>query len=70
LEDDHVILKAMHDEAMDKAIRTGRILMRRPGVVVPDDIFADVKAAPVDASRPSSFVAPAKDAACRDTLAQ
>jgi hypothetical protein len=40
LEDDHVVLKAMHD----KAVRAGRILMRRPGVVVPDDIVADVMA--------------------------
>jgi hypothetical protein len=31
---------------MDKVIRAGRILMRRPDVVVPDDIIADVKAAP------------------------
>jgi hypothetical protein len=48
---------------MDKAIRVGRILMRRPGVVVPDDIVADVKATPDALSRPSSLVAPAKDIA-------
>jgi hypothetical protein len=48
---------------MDKAIRAGRILMRRPGVVVPDDIVADVKAAPDASSRPSSSIAPAKDIA-------
>jgi hypothetical protein len=29
---------------MDKAIRAGRILMRMPNVVVPDDIVTDVKA--------------------------
>jgi hypothetical protein len=52
---------------MDKAIRAGRILMRRPGVVVPDDIVADVKVAPNATSRPSSSVAPAKDAVCKDT---
>ena len=34
----------------DKAIRAGRILMRRPGVVVPDS-----------SSRPSSSVAPDKN---------
>jgi hypothetical protein len=45
---------------MDKAIRAGQILMRRPGVVVPDDIVADVKAAPDASSRPSSSIAPAK----------
>jgi hypothetical protein len=57
------ILKAQHDKAMDKAIRAGWILMRRPGVVVPDDIVADVKAAPDASSRPSSSIAPAKDIA-------
>jgi hypothetical protein len=70
LEDDCAILKAQRDRAMDKAVRTGRILMRRPGVVVPDDIVADVMAAPDAASRPSSYVAPAKENACRDTSAQ
>jgi hypothetical protein len=36
-EDNSTILKAQRDKAMDKAIRTGRILMRRLGVIVPDD---------------------------------
>jgi hypothetical protein len=56
-------LKAQRDKAMDKAIRAGRILMRRPGVVVPEDIRADVNAALDSSSRPSSSVAPEKDAA-------
>jgi hypothetical protein len=47
---------------MDKVVHAGWILMRRPGVVVRDDIVADVKAALDAASRPSSSVAPAKDA--------
>jgi hypothetical protein len=51
---------------MDKAIRAGQILMRRPGVVVPDDIVADVKAAPDASSRPSSSIALAKNIASRD----
>jgi hypothetical protein len=63
LEDNCAILKAQRDKAMDKAIRVGRILMRKPGVVVPDDIVADVKAAPDASSRPSSLIAPAKDIA-------
>ena len=67
LEDDRVVMKAMCDKAMDKAVRDGRILMRRPGVVVPEDIVADVVAAPDAASRPSSSIAPAKDAIRRDT---
>jgi hypothetical protein len=60
-EDNCAILKAQRDKAMDKAIRVGRILMRRPGVVVPDDIVADVKVAPDASSRPSSSIAPTKD---------
>ena len=62
-EDTSATLKAQRDMAMDKAIRAGRILMRRPGVVVPDDIVADVKAAPDASSGPSSSIAPAKDIA-------
>jgi hypothetical protein len=69
-EDNCAVLKAHHDKAMDKAIRAGRILMRRPGVVVPDDIVADVKAAPDASSRPSSSIAPAKNIARRDVLMQ
>ena len=56
-EDNSTILKAQRDKAMDKAIRAGRILMRRSGVVVPNDIVADVKAAP------DSSVAPEKNIA-------
>jgi hypothetical protein len=62
-EDNCTILKAQRDKAMNKAIRVGRILMRRPGVVVLDDIVADVKVAPDASSRPSSSIAPAKDIA-------
>jgi hypothetical protein len=60
-EDASATLKAQRDKAMDKAIRAGRILMRRPGVIVPDDIVADVNAAPDSSSRPSSSVAPEKN---------
>jgi hypothetical protein len=60
-EDISTTLKAQHDKAMDKAIRAGRILMRRSGVIVPDDIIADVNAAPDSSSRPSSSVAPEKN---------
>ena len=62
-EDNSTILKAQRDKAMDKAIHTGWILMRRPGVIVPDDIVVDVKAAPDSSSRPSSSVAPEKNVA-------
>jgi hypothetical protein len=60
-EDTSSTLKAQRDKAMDKAIRAGRILMRRPGVIVPGDIIADVNAAPDSSSRPSSSVAPEKN---------
>jgi hypothetical protein len=60
-EDTSATLKAQRDKAMDKAVRAGRILMRRPGVVVPDDIVADVNDAPDSSSRPSSSVAPEKN---------
>jgi hypothetical protein len=60
-EETSATLRTQRDKAMDKAIRAGRILMRRPGVVVPDDIVADVNAAPDSSSRPSSSVAPEKN---------
>jgi hypothetical protein len=62
-EDNCATLKAQRDKAMNKAIRAGRILMRRPGVVVPDDIVADVQATPDASSHPSSSIAPAEDIA-------
>jgi septal ring factor EnvC (AmiA/AmiB activator) len=60
-EETSITLRAQRDRAMDKAIRAGRILMRRPDVVVPEDIRADVNAAPDSSSRPSSSIAPEKD---------
>jgi hypothetical protein len=65
LEDDRVVMKAMCDKAMDKVVRAGRILMRRPGIVVPEDIVVDVLAAPAAASRPSSSATPAAEASCK-----
>ena len=62
-EETSITLRAQRDRAMDKAIRAGRILMRRPDVIVPDDIRADVNAAPDSSSRPSSSVAPEKNVA-------
>jgi hypothetical protein len=60
-EETSATLRAQRDKAMDKAIRVGQILMRRPGVVVPDDIVADVNTAPDFSNRPSSSVAPEKN---------
>jgi hypothetical protein len=62
-EETSITLRAQRDRAMDKAIHAGRILMRRPGMVVLDDIRANVNAAPDSSSRPSSSVAPEKDVA-------
>jgi hypothetical protein len=62
-EDTSATLRAQRDRAMDKAVRAGRILMRRPGVIVPHDIVADVNAAPSSLSRLSSSVAPEKNSA-------
>jgi hypothetical protein len=70
LEDNYTVLKAQRDKAMDKAVRAGLILMRRPGVVVPNDIVADVKAVPDASSCPSSSVAPMKDIANKDVSMQ
>jgi septal ring factor EnvC (AmiA/AmiB activator) len=56
-----VTFKAQRDKALDKAIQAGRILMRRPGVAVPEDIRADVNAAPDSSNHPSSSVVPEKD---------
>jgi hypothetical protein len=61
VEDTSATLRVQRDRAMDKAIRAGRILMRRPGVVVPDDIVVDVNAASDSSSRPSSSVSPEKN---------
>jgi hypothetical protein len=60
-EETSATLRAQCDKAMDKAIHAGWILMRRPSVVVPDDIVADVNAAPDSSSRPSSSIAPEKN---------
>jgi hypothetical protein len=59
-------LKAQRDKAMDKVVRVGQILMRRPSVVVPDDIVADVKVAPDVSCHPSSSIVPVKDIASKD----
>ena len=70
LEGNCAILKAQRDKAMDKAIHAGRILMRRPDVVVPDDIVADVKAASNASSQPSSSLDPVENIANRDVSMQ
>jgi hypothetical protein len=62
-EETSATLRAQRDKAMDKAICAGRILMRRPGVVIPDDIRADMNTAPDSSSRPSSSDAPEKNVA-------
>lgn len=63
-------MKAQRDKAVDKAVHTGRILMRKLSVVVHDDIVADAKAVPDASSRPSSSVALVKDIANKDVSTQ
>jgi hypothetical protein len=70
LEDDRVVMKAMCDKAMGKAVCARRILMRRPDVVVPEDIVANILAAPTVASRPSSSSTPTAEASCKNAPAQ
>jgi chromosome segregation ATPase len=70
LEDDRVTMKAWCDKAMDKVIRAGRILMKRPGVVVPNDIVADVLTSSGTSSNPSTSSGPDGDAFCGDAPAQ
>jgi predicted naringenin-chalcone synthase len=70
LEDDHGIMKAMCDKAMDKAVHVGRILMKRPSVVVPEDIVADILAASAGVSKPSSSSDLAGKVPCKNAPAQ
>jgi hypothetical protein len=59
----------MCDHAMDKVVRAAQILMRRPGVVVPEDIVVDVLAAPAGVSKRSSSTTPAGEACCKNAPA-
>jgi hypothetical protein len=70
LEDDHIVMKAMCDKAMDKAVRVGQILMRRPGVVVPEDIVVDVLSIPTVVSQPSSSATLTGEASCKNAPSQ
>jgi hypothetical protein len=70
LEDYRAVMKAMCDKAMDKAICAGRILMRRPGVVVPKDIVANVLATPAVVSQPSSSATLATEASYKNAPVQ
>ena len=69
LEDDHGIMKAMCDKAMDKVVRVGQILMKRPGVVVPKDIVAGVLIASAGVSKPPSSGDPASKVPCENAPA-
>ena len=66
LEDDRGIMKAM----CDKAVRAGRILMKRHGVLVPEDIVADVLAASVGMSKPSPSGDRTDEVPCENAPAQ
>jgi hypothetical protein len=70
LEDNCGIMKALCDKAMDKVVRASRILMKRPGVVVPVDIVADMIAASVGMSKPSPSSDPVDKVPCGGAPAQ
>jgi hypothetical protein len=70
LEDDCGTMKALCDKVMNKVVRTVRILMKGPGVVVPDDIVANVLATSVGTSKPSPSGDPACKVPCGDAPAQ
>jgi hypothetical protein len=70
LEDDHVVMKAMCDKVMDKAVCAGRILMRRPGAVVPEDIVADILDVSAGVSKPFSYGNPTGEVPCKNAPAQ
>jgi hypothetical protein len=61
LESDHEIMKALCDKAIDKAVWAGHILMKRPGIVVPNDIVADVLAALGSSTKALAFGDPTTD---------
>jgi hypothetical protein len=70
LEDDRDIMKAWCDKAMDKAVQAGWILMKRPGVAVPDDIVVDVLATSGTSSNLSASGEPADKIPHEDAPAQ
>jgi hypothetical protein len=70
LEDDRGVLKALCDKAMDKVVRADRILMKRPGVVVPDEIVTNVLAVSVGMSKPSPSSDPVGKVPCENAPAQ
>jgi hypothetical protein len=70
LEDDRVVMKAMCDKVMDKAVRAGRILMKRPSVLVPEYIVADVLATSTGARKPSSSGNPVGEVPYKNAPAQ
>jgi chromosome segregation ATPase len=70
LEDNHAIMKAWWDNAMDKVVRASRILMKRPGVAVPDDIVADVLATSGTSSNLSASGEPVDKVPREDAPAQ
>jgi chromosome segregation ATPase len=68
LESDRKIMKVWCDKAMDKAVRAGRILMKRPDIVVPDDIAADVLAASGSATKAPASCDPMTHAPPKNAL--
>jgi hypothetical protein len=70
MEDDRVIMKALCDKAMDKAIWASWMQMKRVRVMVPDDIAADVLAASGSSSNLDVSGGPVDDVSRGDAPAQ
>jgi hypothetical protein len=69
LEDERGIMKAMCDKEMDKDVCAGRVLMKRPGVVVLEDIVPDMLAASAGMSKPCPSSDPAGKVPCENAPA-
>jgi hypothetical protein len=62
-------MKAWCNKAMDKAVRASRILMKRPDIVVPDDIIDDVLAVSCTSSKALASSNPADNIPPENALA-
>jgi chromosome segregation ATPase len=61
LEGDREIFKAGYDKAMDKVVRASRLLVKKPSVVVPEDIIVDVEAASGTTAKAPALSGPLAD---------
>jgi hypothetical protein len=62
LENDREVMKVWCDKEMDKAVQAGHILMKRSGVVVPEETIVDVLTASGTSTKALASSNPATDA--------